>query len=257
MQVPNHSHTHTHTYFTLCNFSMEKMIAENYAALSLEEVEREDEEEEPKRLSFSHLPSPQNNSGSSSTPSARPDLLFEFSAADLAAAPTHSYHNDIVFCGKIIHDDDEEEEDELNEYQKRDYFATVKSKSLRKPSSPDSEHRRLSAATRFSGELARPKSADVDVDYHVQRVNISSLTSMSAKSRRRMFMFGPVKFKPEMELGAIKQRQAKLAESGRKGQWEMLKSSLSGRSHLTSLFARSLGCIPAVRGGDRRLGAAN
>ena len=53
-------------------------------------------------------------------------------------------------------------------------------------------------------------------------------------------MFGPVKFKPEMELSAIKQRQEKQAE--RKGQWEMFKSSFRGRSHFTTVLARSLGC---------------
>ncbi|KAG6412695.1 hypothetical protein SASPL_125379 [Salvia splendens] len=215
------------------------MEEENYASLSLQQ---EKEEEEPHRLSFSNLPTPLNNP---STTSPCPNLLFEFSSSDPTPAPPHSYHNDIVFCGKIIHEDGDDEEDELNEYQKRDYFATVKSKSLRnKSSSPDSDQRRLSATARFSGELImRPKSPDVE--YHVQRVNISSLTSMSAKSRRRMFMFGPVKFKPEMELSAIKQRQGKQAaagESGRKGQWEMFKSSFRGRSHFTSVLARSLGC---------------
>ncbi|KAL1553235.1 hypothetical protein AAHA92_13935 [Salvia divinorum] len=222
---------------------MEEIKEENYASLSLQQPDTE--EEEPHRLSFSHLPMPLSNSATD--PSPRPNLLFEFSAADPAPAPPHSYHNDIVFCGKIIHEEGDDE-DGLNEYQKRDYFATVKSKSLRsKPSSPESDQRRLSATARFSGELLRPKSPDVE--YHVQRVNISSLTSMSAKSRRRMFMFGPVKFKPEMELSAIKQRQGKqgaaAAESGgggRKGQWEMFKWSLKGRSHFTSVLARSLGC---------------
>ncbi|KAH6804015.1 hypothetical protein C2S51_032262 [Perilla frutescens var. frutescens] len=249
---------------------MKESTPENNALHSLQEEEREVEEEEPHRLSFGDLPTTHSPT---TTPSARPNLLFEFSGASPHPAATHSYYNDIVFCGKIIHDDDEEggdQDEELNEYQKRDYFATVKSKSLRKHSSPDHDfdHRCLSASTRHSGELVRPKC---DLDYHAQRVNISSLTSMSAKSKRRMFMFGPVKFKPEMELSAIKQRQAKLPAAektspspspsgGGKGQWGMLKSSFRGRSHLTSVLARSLGCIPvAGRGGgvELRLGAAN
>ncbi|KAL0402349.1 UNVERIFIED_CONTAM: hypothetical protein Slati_4264800 [Sesamum latifolium] len=69
---------------------------------------------------------------------------------------------------------------------------------------------------------------------------------MSAKSRRRMFMFGPVKFKPEMELSAIKQRQARRASTekaaGNGGGTSPL-GVVRSRSHLTSMLARSFGCI--------------
>ncbi|KAL3523455.1 hypothetical protein ACH5RR_016289 [Cinchona calisaya] len=167
---------------------------------------------------------------------------------------------DIIFCGKIM-------EEELNEYQKRDYLAMVKSHSFR--SSYDE-------CPSFNNERDLKKSSTstryvTDSKYHVQRVNITSLTSMSAKSRRRMFMFGPVKFKPEMELSAIKERQGRrspkimfpaseedagngkavvVSKAGgggaKKSHWSMVRSSLKGRSHLTAVLAKSFGCIPRV-----------
>ncbi|KAL1532186.1 hypothetical protein AAHA92_32225 [Salvia divinorum] len=194
-------------------------------------LRQEDDQEEPYRLSFCDLPlSPATPHRSPPPPpSSSPDHLFEFSAA----APSHAH--DIIFCGKIIH-----------------AGAAVKSQSLRKPERPAAEVRRLSASTRFGGG---------DTVYHAQRVNISALTSMSAKSRRRMFMFGPVKFKPEMELSAIKQRQGKLAEEkvAPKSRWGVVQSGLRGRSRLASVLARSLGCIPAAAGGglERWVGVAS
>lgn len=245
---------HTH------HATMKELRVENHELGSFQE-----EEEEPNRLSFCNLPTEENNSGfTPQSPKAyttQPDHLFEFPGPAARSIP-----NDIIFCGKIIH----EEEDQLNEYQKRDYFATIKSQSFRGPAFSDHEGagdtRRISSSMRFSGDLARSKCSSGDSDYHVQRVNITSLTAMSAKSRRRMFMFGPVKFKPEMELSAIKQRQArwptaeKAAPSGGgKSRWGVLRSSLSGRSHLTSVLARSLGCIPVASGGgvERWVGVAN
>ncbi|KAK4430901.1 hypothetical protein Salat_0852000 [Sesamum alatum] len=231
------------------------MTVENYALDSFPETE--EEEEEADRLSFCNLPIGENYSGSTvqspRASSAQTDHFFEFFTTHPGPAASHSFHNDIIFCGKIFH------EDQLNEYQKRDYFATIRSQSLRKPSFSDSDNRR------FSGDLIRPKCAAGDLDYHVQRVNITSLTSMSAKSRRRMFMFGPVKFKPKMELSAIKQRQARRASGAEKAaggasRWGVVRSSLRGRSHLTSVLARSFGCIPVAGGGggvERWVGVAN
>ncbi|KAG6389740.1 hypothetical protein SASPL_151213 [Salvia splendens] len=171
------------------------------------------QQEEPHRLSFCDLPL---SSATPPPPSSSPDHLFRFSTA-----PAPSHPHDIIFCGKIIH------------------AGAVKSKSLRQPDRRDDPVRRLSASTRFE-----------DTGYHAQRVNISALTSMSAKSRRRMFMFGPVKFKPEMELSAIKQRQQgkKLPEdpNTRLG---VVQAGLRGRSRLASVLARSLGCIPVAAGG--------
>ncbi|PIN11982.1 hypothetical protein CDL12_15401 [Handroanthus impetiginosus] len=237
---------------------MKEITVENQTLESFQE------EEEFARLSFCDLLNDEN-SQSQIIPSARPDHLFEFFPSQRRPAAAQR-HKEIVFCGKVIHDQEEEEQDQLNEYQKRDYFATIRSESFRKPDHDAVEIRRFSASTRVSGDLTRPKCSAGDLDYHMQRVNITSLTSMSAKSRRRMFMFGPVKFKPEMELSAIKQRQArrptveKEAESGGgKSQWGVVRSSLRGRSHLTSVLARSLGCFPMGGGGgpERWVGVAN
>ncbi|KAL2227764.1 UNVERIFIED_CONTAM: hypothetical protein Sindi_2135100 [Sesamum indicum] len=242
---------------------MKEITVQNYALDSFPEAEEEDEAD---ALSFCNLPIGEDNYSASTfhSPCTTPDHLFQF----FTTYPSpHSFHNDIIFCGKIFHEDDPPvlDEDQLNEYQKRDYFATIRSQSLHKPSfNSDSDNRRLSVSTRFSGDLTRPKSTAGDLDYHVQRVNITSLTSMSAKSRRRMFMFGPVKFKPEMELSAIKQRQARRASTekasgngGGTSPWGVVRSSLRGRSHLTSMLARSFGCIPVAGGGDRWVGVAN
>ncbi|CAI9091089.1 OLC1v1026016C1 [Oldenlandia corymbosa var. corymbosa] len=230
-----------------------------------------------------------NNSSSSAHQSPIANDFFEFS--NESSSLNHddpNYHSapDVIFCGKLMVQEDEEQE-ELNEYQKRDYLAMVKSNSFRKPSSRcyESNHKEVeedptndnnNKSLRFSGSKSQIQNqTHSSSPYHhhhrhqVQKVNISSLTSMSAKSRRRMFMFGPVKFKPEMELSAIKERQGKrlttllspptvldggkaVVNDGRKrgssgSHWGVVKSSLRGRAHLSNVLTRSFvfGCIPA------------
>lgn len=248
------------------------------------------EEQEEDALSFCNLKQESNSSSALQTPrsnSFSAPEFFEFSN-DLPSPELYYSAPDIVFCGKII-----EEEVELNEYQKRDYLTMVRSHSLRKPPSydgypfllmsnndetqepkPSTSHQ--SGSLRISSSNSHThSSAHHHHHHHVQKVNITSLTSMSAKSRRRMFMFGPVKFKPEMELSAIKERQGKrlttelspvtvldggkaVVNDGRKppaaargkrshsSHWGVVKASLMGRAHLRSLFTRSFGfgCIP-------------
>ncbi|KAL8052140.1 hypothetical protein ABFX02_06G193600 [Erythranthe guttata] len=233
---------------------MKEVRVENYVSESF----IPEEEEEFDRLSFcNYLRLDENNSGDSTQTSRRnsSDHLFEF----LISQPgPHAAGSDVIFCGRTI--DEEEDEDQLNEYQKRDYFATIRSKSQSQSNRGSSfSDRRISSSTTISGDPTRSRcssSSSGNLDYHAQRVNITSLTSMSAKSRRRMFMFGPVKFRPEMDLSAIKQRRAASVEKvaaaasgGGRSRWGVLRSSLRGRSHLTSVLARSLGCIPVVAGG--------
>ncbi|KAL7148620.1 hypothetical protein ABFS83_06G190900 [Erythranthe nasuta] len=243
---------------------MKEVRVENHASESF----IPEEEEEFDRLSFcNYLRMEENNSGGSTQTSRRnsSDHLFEF----LISQPGADAGSDVIFCGRTIHE--EEDEDQLNEYQKRDYFATIRSKSQSQSNRGSSfSDRRISSSTRVSGDPTRSKcsssSSSGNLDYHAQRVNITSLTSMSAKSRRRMFMFGPVKFRPEMDLSAIKQRRAASLEKvaavsgGGRSRWGVVRSSLRGRSHLTSVLARSLGCIPVVAGGGgsgRWVGVAN
>ncbi|KAL8538602.1 hypothetical protein ACS0TY_000572 [Phlomoides rotata] len=219
---------------------MEAITAEIYGLDSLTVTE----EEEAPRLSFCDLPMAMAENETNPSPitqSAQPDHLFEF------FAPPPSRYSDVILFGKFINI----EQDQL----KRDYSAATKSPKPPFADQSAAEKRRLSASTRVSGDL-------------VQKVNFSSLTSMSAKSRRRMFMFGPVKFRPEMELSAIKQRLATRPPApakpspppcgGGKSRWGLMKSSLRGRSPLTTVLARSLWCIPAARGGvERWVGVAN
>ncbi|KAL6952043.1 hypothetical protein U1Q18_022036 [Sarracenia purpurea var. burkii] len=195
--------------------------------------------------------------------SASPDPdLFEFSGS---LGSEMSRTNSVVFCGNIV---DQSDAGEVNEYRKRDYFC-VKCSSFQKARdyqlndedggdcrSPIGRDRSYSS----SSELFRHKQCSP-----VQKVNITAITSMSAKSRRRMFMFGPVKFKPEMDVIAIKKRQgrrpthippmpkegemvAAAVGDGRRG-----KSGGDGEltrpfwctSHLATALARSFGCISA------------
>ncbi|KAJ0470526.1 hypothetical protein HanRHA438_Chr14g0674471 [Helianthus annuus] len=76
--------------------------------------------------------------------------------------------------------------------------------------------------------------------------------SMS-KSKRRRFMFGPVKFMPEMDMSSIKERQARrmfaVAEGGadRRKAVEVTvrekNTTVSCRARLNSMFERSIACL--------------
>ncbi|XP_073029362.1 uncharacterized protein [Primulina eburnea] len=226
-----------------------------------------EEEEAASRLSFSNLPLRDNNSPRSLQHSpVSKDQLFEFFTSQ--TLPVFS-NQGVVFCGKIIHEE-KEEELSLNEFQKRDYFANLRSHSFRRSSitarkenGDDISCRRYSGSSRFS----------TPPGYRVQSVNISALTSMSAKSRRRMFMFGPVKFKPEMDLSEIKQRLRReraapgkeVVSGGGKGGgvggsgrrlWSVVQSNLRLRWQLTRVFTKSFSCL-RVGGGERGIVVGN
>ncbi|KZV30850.1 hypothetical protein F511_30899 [Dorcoceras hygrometricum] len=220
------------------------------------------EEEEAARLSFSNLPLGENNSGSlhqsprNSSPRGA-DHLFEFFKSQ--NLPIYS-NQGIVFCGKIIHGEEEEVE-ELNEFQKRDYFANWRSRSFRGSAIPTDRKENGDISFRRHWGLTRFSTAP---SYRVQSVNISALTSMSSKSRRRMFMFGPVKFKPEMELSQIKKRlrrepaaaQGKeVVSRGGSGRrlWGVVRSNLRLRWRLTSVLTKSFGCLSVGGTGGERL----
>ncbi|XAR72100.1 hypothetical protein NMG60_11018619 [Bertholletia excelsa] len=210
-------------------------------------------------LSFCNLPIQGNDhQDCSPRPSTSSDRdLLEF----LGSLGSELRQNDVVvFCGKII-DDQTHDGEEMNEYRKRDYFS-LKSSSFHKPGAyhvDGSQRRELRSVTRTRSSSVRSP---------VQKVNITSITSMSRKSRRMMFMFGPVKFKPEMDVVAIRKRQGRrpplqippLAEdsealvrqggrlksaggSGGYG-WGLLRA-LWCRSHLAAASAKSFGCISA------------
>ncbi|CAH1438477.1 unnamed protein product [Lactuca virosa] len=147
---------------------------------------------------------------------------------------------DIVFCGKVIPG--------LVGKGNDDHFTLVRSPSSRLPDPPAVKHAIPMRSASFSTS--------------VKKMNITSLTSMSSKSRRRMFMFGPVKFLPEMEMSAIRERQGRRAPSqmfpvaegggkettvkvtaGRhKNQRDAVKR-LTCRARLNTVFERSLACL--------------
>ncbi|XP_023740194.1 uncharacterized protein LOC111888281 [Lactuca sativa] len=148
---------------------------------------------------------------------------------------------DIVFCGKVIPGLVGEGND--------DHFTLVRSPSSRLPDPPAVKHAIPMRSASFSTS--------------VKKMNITSLTSMSSKSRRRMFMFGPVKFLPEMEMSAIRERQGRRAPSqmfpvsegggqettvkviaGRhKNQRRDAVKRLTCRARLNTVFERSLACL--------------
>ncbi|KAL3520700.1 hypothetical protein ACH5RR_018849 [Cinchona calisaya] len=236
-------------------------------------TEEEDQEAEEDTLSFCNLTMQEEyykDSSLQQSPRNSSSAQDGFDFFNNETNPEFFSTPDIIFCGKLL-SMHEEEDDYLNEYQKRDYLTMVRSHSFRRPDQyPFFDNERdlspakiSSGSGRFSSNISN-SHAHADSTYHVQKVNITSLTSMSAKSRRRMFMFGPVKFKPEMELSAIKERQGRrrlpmstpvvdggeaVASGGgkRSGRnWNIVRSSLRGRGQLTAVFAKSFGCIPAA-----------
>ncbi|KAK4359926.1 hypothetical protein RND71_022155 [Anisodus tanguticus] len=157
--------------------------------------EEEDDLENLETISLSDL---QMNKGNESPKnSSSPQDFFEF-FTESSDSENYNTFSDIIFCGKIIsHDNDIDErqfeEEQLNNENLSPLF---RSNSFHRPVIGVVKQNRVMSA-RFYGS---PNLASV---------NITGLTSMSAKSRKRMFMFGPVKFKPEMELSEIKQRQGR------------------------------------------------
>ncbi|CAK9152233.1 unnamed protein product [Ilex paraguariensis] len=205
-------------------------------------------------LSLRNLPIHDHNlDGDSVRESPRTSSAFEFFTG-LTSGTYNSPTTNLIFCGKVISDKDDEE---LNEYQKRDYLTLKRSASFIKPQSYQfiGDEKTVRFPTKNRSNSVRISSSDRYSSNcsTLQKVNITSLTSMSEKSKRWMFMFGPVKFKPEMELRAIKERQGRRVPppmfpaiaGGAKGksQWGIVRS-LKGRSHLANVLARAFGCIP-------------
>ncbi|XP_059669166.1 uncharacterized protein LOC132314308 [Cornus florida] len=239
---------------------------------------QQSEEEDEDTFSLRDLPihdhGDDDHQDQTTTPRASTDQdLFEF-LGDLSSQINHSDNDDnnnIVFCGKVIPYD----EDQLNEYQKRDYLS-VRSSSFHKSHTHDHSYDQLSnesdrfvrknrsKSLRFpSSEAFQNRSSSVAKcePSPIRTVNITAITSMSTKSKCRMFMFAPVKFKPEMEMSAIKKRQSRRAPApmfpaavdggevvsgGRKSHhhWGLARQLRSG-AHLANLLARSFGCVSA------------
>ncbi|GMP68905.1 hypothetical protein CsSME_00028358 [Camellia sinensis var. sinensis] len=180
-----------------------------------------------------------------STTSSDPDLFEFFTGfgSDL------SRNNSVSFSsGEIL---DRSDGREANEYRNLDYSLS---------NSGSSREFRSVRRNRSSSDLWRSK-----------KVNITAITAMSAKSRWRMFMFGPVKFEPEMDVCAIRKRQGnrppmrippmpeegkmvavksgggrgKSGGGGGGGGEGVLLKPLGCMSHFTTMLAKSFGCISA------------
>ncbi|KAL4576424.1 hypothetical protein LXL04_012517 [Taraxacum kok-saghyz] len=140
---------------------------------------------------------------------------------------------------KVISDSDVEGND--------DYLTLFRSPSLKFPNPPVKHVIPMRSVT-FSTSA--------------KKLNMTALTSMSSKSKRRMFMFGPVKFLPEMEMSAIRERQGrraptqmfpvekgggatttvKVVAGSRKNQRGVVKT-LTCRARQNTVFERSLACL--------------
>ncbi|KAI3705191.1 hypothetical protein L1987_75425 [Smallanthus sonchifolius] len=127
--------------------------------------------------------------------------LFEF----LTTPPNPNATGDIVFCGKVISGPVDEGEDN-NAHARR----IIGSSSLRLPD------RQIEHVI----PMRSVSSRDIDSPRHgvrfptaVKKVNVTALTAMPSKSKRRMFMFGPVRFTTEMEMSSIRERQGRRTPS--------------------------------------------
>lgn len=211
----------------------------------INEETQQKEEENDDVLSLCHLQTIDGDDSSAITPRTPTSAqdIFEFFTA---LNPNSYAHKDVVvFCGKIIREDNSDDENRNN-------LATFRGNLT-----IDDEREKI-----VSGNN-RSKSHRFS-DSHDRKVNITSLTSMSAKSRRRMFMFGPVKFRPVMEMNEIKQRQSRRAPTtmfpavevageeetaagdGRRtavSEEEGVKPPLGCRAHFGNVLARSLNCL--------------
>lgn len=166
------------------------------------------------------------NSNRSSPRTSSSQELFEFFPT-LPNSPATNV--DIMFCGKLI----------------------PGSSSFRLPETEiDLMVPRRSISQR---DLGLPRHS-IKPSSSVKKVNITTLTSMSSKSRKRMFMFGPVKFMPEMEMSSIRERQGRRIPSQRMfpgvvedGDAVKLvthkNQTLTCRARLNSVFERSFACL--------------
>lgn len=152
------------------------------------ETQKEEEIENFETISLSDL---QMNYEGNESPKVSTSSQDFFEFLNESSDSENYTFSDIIFCGKIIR-----HENDVLEHQEQNLSPLFRSNSFHRPVIRPVNQNRANSA-RFYGSQ------------NLERVNISGLTSMSAKSRRRMFMFGPVKFNPEMELSEIKQRQGR------------------------------------------------
>ncbi|KAL1828077.1 hypothetical protein ACET3Z_006489 [Daucus carota] len=162
-----------------------------------------------------------SNAGSPRTSSVSAPDIFEFFSSTVTGQETSEAANDIIFCGKLIPYNNETE---MIISSARTFNYLI-----------DNERDRYSRGN-------RSENFHVRSEHSVHKVNISSLTTMSPTARRRMFMFGPVKFKPEMELSAIRERQSRRAPSlmfpVKEEKLEV--GPVKTKVHLTDILAKSL-----------------
>ncbi|KAF5448636.1 hypothetical protein F2P56_029147 [Juglans regia] len=249
----------------------------------LEEEDQEEAEEAEEALSLCDLPLKPNNedeecSSSLHTPRSRsetPDFFeffSDFSSDQMCPA------DDIFFCGKLI-------------AIKEQYFPTPASHQIPKASTSTEEsqtnkttfRRRSDSLSKLQRPVTRSNSGSNpelimrnsrSLDYKKLHRSSNSMISTApeieknssakgvqgksdtvlkkaGKPRRYFFMFGMVKFPPEMELSDIKNRQVRnnppstlfpVNQSSGKGSWRLLKA-LSCKDHASVAVTASF-CIP-------------
>ncbi|KAL8090481.1 hypothetical protein AgCh_039796 [Apium graveolens] len=162
-----------------------------------------------------------SNPSSPRTSSVSAPDIFEFFSSIVSGDEASQANKDIIFCGKLIPYNNETK---IISSSARSFNYLI-----------DNEEDRFSRGNRSENLQARS-------EYSVHKVNITSLTTMSPKARRRMFMFGPVKFKPEMELSAIRERQSRRAPALmfpiKEEKLEV--GPVKSKVHLTDILAKSL-----------------
>ncbi|KAL4576423.1 hypothetical protein LXL04_012516 [Taraxacum kok-saghyz] len=206
----------------------------------------EDDREE--RLSFSDLQlssedqaDGKQSSFSTSSSSPNHDFLGFFSAnwSDSVPSISSGAHEDIIFCGKVIHsssktnqtsDPKKKTDSEINTY-----FKTNKSSIIRRNSDSFSSFSNgdSSLSTSRSSSLPiswRKKEESKKSDVLAQR---TSKLACPSKSRWQVFMFGSGRFPTQMEMSDIRSRQLRRSNSG--------EEEKTGGKRLSGLI-RVLGC---------------
>ncbi|KAK9061243.1 hypothetical protein SSX86_018423 [Deinandra increscens subsp. villosa] len=179
--------------------------------------------------------------------------LFEFFPTHPTSATLvgdHNNNNNIMFFGKVINPHSS------GDYNDDRYQNDLRggSSSFRLPERRPTEHVIPTFRSVSNRGLGSPRHGVKSSSSSVKKVNFTALTS---KSKRRLFLFGPVP--PEMEMSSIRERQGRRAPPSRMfpvaaegGGGGGLRKAVTGtdknttvrcRSRLNSVFERSVSCL--------------
>ncbi|KAL8193210.1 hypothetical protein R6Q57_027114 [Mikania cordata] len=186
-----------------------------------------------------------NSSARSSPRTSSAQESFEFFSIP-SSNSTATATTDVIFCGKLI-PYSVDDKDLNNRYQNSDYRRLIVGSSSFRFAERPIEHAIPLRSVSNRGLGSHQLSTSVK--------KVSMTTSISSKSKRRMFSLGPVKFMPEMEMRSIRERQGRLAQSrtfpvavGGDARKAVAgggahRNTVSCRERLNSVFGKSVACL--------------